>query len=84
LRRAAVSISLNIAEGAGRSSDKDVKNFLHKAFGCPFEVEALTFLTFDPNFIDQTTHNDLLFKGSEIQKMLNALIQKFEAPDPRS
>lgn len=78
IRRAAISISLNISEGAGRSTDKDFKNFLHNAIGSSFEVENLIFLCLDLNFIDADAHDDLLSKLSEIQKMLNALIQKFE------
>ena len=78
IRRAVVSISLNISEGAGRSSDKDFKNFLHNAFGSSFEVENLIFLCLDLNFIGIETHDELLAKISEIQKMLNALIQKFD------
>jgi four helix bundle protein len=79
-RRAAISISLNIAEGSGRGTDKDFRNFLHNAFGSSFEVENLIFLCLDLSFIDKAIHDDLLNKVSEIQKMLNALIQKFETP----
>lgn len=39
VRRAAVSIPTNIAEGAGRQTDKDFRNFLFIALGSAFEVK---------------------------------------------
>jgi four helix bundle protein len=47
LRRASVSMAANIAEGAGRNTDKDFKHFLAIAMGSAFEVEALLDLTVD-------------------------------------
>lgn len=76
LRRAAISISLNIAEGSGRSSDKDFKNFLHNAYGSSLEVENLAILCLDLGFINEATQNDLVEKVNELQRMLNAFISK--------
>lgn len=76
LRRAVVSISLNITEGSGRSSDKDFRNFLHNAYGSALEVETLLVLCFDLEFITELELNGLVDKVDELQRMLNALIKK--------
>ena len=40
MKRAAISIPSNIAEGSGRESDKDFKRFLEIALGAAFELET--------------------------------------------
>lgn len=50
IRRAAVSIPANIAEGAGRRTEKDFKNFLYIALGSAFELETLIDLSYDLSF----------------------------------
>jgi four helix bundle protein len=79
LRRAAISISLNIAEGSGRSTDKDFKNFLHNAYGSALEVETLLVLCFDLELISEAEQNGLVGQVDEIQRMLNAFIKKLSA-----
>ena len=74
LRRAAVSISLNISEGTGRSTDKDFVNFLHIALGSCYEVENLLVLAHDLDFISVSELESMLEQTVEIQKMLNGLI----------
>ena len=53
LRRAAISISSNIAEGAGRVSPKDQKHFFTMAFGSIYEVLSQIILSFDLGFINE-------------------------------
>ncbi len=74
IRRAAVSISANIAEGCGRGSDADFKRFLHIAFGSASEAECLLELSKDLNFIDNEHVAMLLGNIEEIKKMLASLI----------
>ncbi len=69
-RRTVVSISLNIAEGSGRTTDKDFSHFLDNSFGSALEVENIIFLSLDLGFISQVQHDEFLIKVSEIQKML--------------
>ena len=73
IRRATVSIALNIAEGSGRGTNADFARFLDIAFGSAFEVEAQIILSFDLEFITDEEYNVLNLKIQEIQKMINKL-----------
>ena len=53
LRRAATSISCNIAEGCGRYTSKDFANFLQISLGSTNETDYLTILAKDLNFISE-------------------------------
>ena len=82
-RRASVSIPLNIAEGAGKSTDPDFCRFLDNAFGSAVEAETLIYIAFDLGFIDTTTQENFLSKVAEIQKMIHSLIQRLRnSPNP--
>lgn len=75
LRRAAVSICANIAEGCGRSSDKDFNRFLDIATGSAFEVECLLLVSANLDYLDTAKAEILVEKVTEIQKMLYGLIK---------
>ena len=53
MRRAAVSIPSNIAEGCGRQTSKDTINFLHILRGSFYELETQYYLAFDQKYIDE-------------------------------
>ncbi len=76
VRRAAVSIPLNISEGAGRGTDKDFSHFLDMARGSVNEVETLIFLSNDLEYISIEEVNFLLGKTEEISKMIVAFQTK--------
>lgn len=76
LRRAAISISANIAEGAGRQTDKDFRNFLFIALGSAFEVEALIDLSIDLDYMKKESQLGLLDRINHIQRQLNSFIKK--------
>lgn len=59
IRRAAVSISSNIAEGFGRSSVKERRYFVELAIGSLNEVESLLFLSRELGFIDEQRYKEL-------------------------
>jgi len=73
IRRATVSIALNIVEGSGRGTDKEFARFLDIAFGSALEVEAQIILSSDLEFITNEEYDILNLKIEEIQKMINKL-----------
>lgn len=75
LRRCAVSIPTNIAEGSGRNTDKDFAQFLNISLGSSYELETLLILSFDVRLIDQHQLDRFTQKLSEIQKMTFGLIK---------
>jgi len=76
IRRASVSIVANIAEGAGRVTERDFKHFLTMALGSAFEVEALIEVSDDLKFLEEESKIKTLVNLEVIQKLLNAFITK--------
>jgi four helix bundle protein len=76
VRRSAVSIPSNIAEGYGRRSTGDYKRFLNMSVGSTNECLTQIELSFRLGFLNENEFNQLLDLGKEIGKMLNALISK--------
>lgn len=70
MRRAAISISSNIAEGSGRGTDKDFTRFLDIATGSAYELESQLYIAFDLEYCSEESLHDNLQKVEEIQKML--------------
>jgi four helix bundle protein len=78
LRRAAVSIPNNIAEGCGRESKEELNRFIIIASGSASEVEYLIMLSADLSYIPQTVSNELLGRVTEIKKMLTVYSKKIQ------
>lgn len=78
IRRSAISIPSNIAEGCGRKTQKDFCNFLYIAQGSSFEFETQLILSLNLGFIDDEMFKNVVIKLNEIQKMLNGLINSIE------
>jgi four helix bundle protein len=76
MRRAAISIPSNVAEGCGRGSDPEFGRFLVIAMGSASELEYQLLLARDLGYLDSTTHQSLEEKIVEIKKMLYSLIQR--------
>jgi len=73
IRRAAASIAANIAEGAGRNSNKEFVHFLSIALGSLYETESFIFIAKEIDYISSEKMDDLLKFSIEINKMLCAL-----------
>jgi four helix bundle protein len=76
LRRAAVSVPSNIAEGQARQGKAEFRNFLSIARGSLAEVETQLLIAQDLNYIDPTQLQEVLELHTEVGKMLNSLINK--------
>lgn len=74
MRRAAISIPSNIAEGRRRGSRKDFKNFLTIAFGSGSELETQFVIAKRLNYINNQNSNNSEELLDEVMKMLNKMI----------
>ena len=73
--RASLSIMLNLAEGSGRSTNKDHRNFFIIARGSVFECVAIIDLLLAQNEVSSDLHTEFKSSYEEISKMLFALIK---------
>jgi len=76
IRRCAVSVPSNIAEGYGRRSTGDYKRFLQVATGSLFELQTQIEIAFNLNYISKDAFDFLFEKTNEIDRMLSSLIKK--------
>lgn len=75
IRRAAISISLNIAEGSDRKSDVEFIRFLRISLTSLEEVVTGLYISLDENFIDKKIFDELYEKANILAAKLNALIK---------
>ena len=75
LRRAAVSIPANIAEGAGRKSHREFAHFLSNSQGSASEVETELLIASKLSYIDEKSYASLRASLDEIGRMLTGLRQ---------
>jgi four helix bundle protein len=73
LRRAAVSISSNIAEGSSRSSKSDFARFVEIATGSVFEVVSQSFIARRQTFLSEAHFRTIYEAGEEQSRMLSGL-----------
>jgi four helix bundle protein len=79
LRRAAVSIPANIAEGCGRSGEPELARFLRIAQGSASELEYHIILSTDLGYLNQSVSQELFDQVTEVKRMLTSLVQKLSA-----
>jgi four helix bundle protein len=75
MRRAAVSIPSNIAEGKGRLTDRDRTHFYPHARGSLLELETQILIAQQLNYVSLSSAQPLLQLSSEIGRMPNGLVE---------
>ena len=76
LRRAALSIPTNIAEGAGKPGSNDFRRFLDIALGSASETHYQLLVARDLNLIENEVYDDLSTRVTEVRRMLVGLLKR--------
>lgn len=79
MRRSSVSVPSNIAEGAGRNTDKEFNHFLGISNGSSYELQTQVIIASKLDFFDKETSDSLLENIEEIQKMSRGLQNKLKS-----
>ncbi len=80
MRRAAVSISSNIAEGSSRGSGTDFGRFVEIAAGSLFEVISQARIALRQGFLSESDHERIYRLGEKLSKMLSGLRRSLVKP----
>lgn len=78
IRRCAVSIPSNIAEGYGRNSDVELKRFLSISLGSLFELQTQIEIAYNIRYLDQISFQNLYNNTRELEIMLASFINKIK------
>lgn len=78
IRRAAISVPSNVAEGFGRQSKKEYQQFLSIANGSVCEIETQLFLCVKIGYLTEDSIQEALQLLSEIGKMIRSIKQKIK------
>jgi four helix bundle protein len=78
MRRSASSISTNIAEGCGRSTNPQFKHFLDFSLGSSSELEYQIILSKDLTYISENIFNELETMVTEVRRMIHAYRGKLD------
>ena len=76
INRSVVSVASNIAEGAGRSSDKEFHHFLSIAAGSVYELETQMILAKEFNYTKDKKFEKIIALINEVQKLIFGLQRK--------
>ena len=79
MKRAAVSITSNIAEGFSRKTARDKAQFYQTALGSLTELESQIMVAFDLHYLDKNICDDLDLLITETSRLLNGLIKATRA-----
>lgn len=75
IRRASVSVAANVAEGAGRNSQKEFVHFLGVAIGSAYELETHLIIADKLGFLQSNNNKGVFIQINEIEKMIRSLIK---------
>ncbi|NDV69654.1 four helix bundle protein [Dysgonomonas sp. 25] len=78
IRRCAVSIPSNIAEGCGRNSDKELIHFLYIALGSASELETQIIISVELGFMPQEQSDNIHQQVNEMVRMISSLIKSIK------
>ena len=81
IRKASISVMLNIAEGFGRKSDREFRQFLVYANGSSLEVQSTLYIALDQKYVSKEKFDNLYSKISEISKMIQNLSKYLSKKD---
>ena len=73
MRKAAVSVISNLAEGTARQTAKDRSHFSVMAYSSLMELVNQVILAFDLGYLDEEKYLEFRYLSSEVSRMLNAL-----------
>jgi len=79
MRRAAVSVPSNIAEGKGRFSQRELLQFLYRARGSLLELETQITIASELDYFDKADAQTLAALISETARLLHGLIKAFQS-----
>jgi len=82
IRRAAVSVASNIAEGKGHRSNREFCNFLFHARGSLLELQTQLIIARELKYLPITDAEALLAQAAGVARALNALIGALRSPEP--
>ena len=74
VRRAAVSVPSNIAEGHGRLTDSQFRHFLGNARGSLYEMQTQVELAGGLGYIEEKLVEELMVQGGEVARLINGLV----------
>lgn len=78
IRRCAISIPSNIAEGCGRQTSKETIHFLHISRGSLYELETQFYLALDQQYINENEFKIILEQIQTCKKLINGFINYYK------
>ena len=75
ITRSSLSVPSNIAEGFGRSSDKEKRNFLNFAKGSCAELRTQVYIGMEIGYVPRQSGNDWVKESEEISAMISGLMK---------
>jgi four helix bundle protein len=84
LRRSAVSVASNIAEGQGRLSKKEFRQFLAMARGSMVEMETQVLIARNLGYLSDVAMDQLMETSGQVSRLLHGLMQSLQPVEARN
>jgi four helix bundle protein len=84
LRRSAVSVASNIAEGQGRLLKKEFRQFLGLARGSMVEMETQVLIAHNLGYLSEVAMDQLMKTSGQISRLLHGLMQSLQPAETRN